>query len=298
MEIEEILRSFDIYDRTYKRDAVDAAISQREEVVPRLISVLEDVIHAPETYCERGNQSYGYIYAFMLLGLFNETRAHDVIIDLFSLPGELPDDLFGYFVTEELPYVLLRTCGGVTGRIKELALNKDAFEYCRSGALVALSYACIKGLLSREELFSFFKGLFSEDVAPLGASFYDILAPCVYDMYPEELMDTIKTAYDEGLIFSGFIRYEDFLDVLKKNKETCLSRFEARIESQQLDNLHDKMSRWDCFKGPEKVLKEGTAGFNPDFNPSSKPKNKSKASKSKAKQVKASKKANRKKKKK
>ncbi len=126
MEIKEILKSFEICDKEYKRKAIDAALARREEIIPHLISVLEKVLHSPEKFAERDSDYFAHIYAFMLLGHFSETKAHDVIVDLFSLPNHLSSDLFGGSVTEDLPIVLFRTYGGNTRRIKDLILNKNA----------------------------------------------------------------------------------------------------------------------------------------------------------------------------
>ncbi len=291
MEINEILKSFEIYDKEYKRKEIDAALTQREEITPYLISVLESVLQNPDKYSDHDSNYFGHIYAFMLLGHFSEPKAHDVIVNLFSLPGNLPSDLFGDSVTGDLPIVLLRTCGGKTDRIKELILNKNAYDYCRGSALQALSYAAIEGYITREYVLSFYRGLFSEDEASPSSSFHDILAKCVYDMYPEELMETIGHAYEEGLIHSGYIGYEDFTQVLREGKEKCLLSLELKIKERQLDNIHDRMSWWASFKQPQKKLTQNSS----IKLVRSKSKINKKANKSKKKQSKASKKANRKK---
>jgi hypothetical protein len=174
MTIDDILKSFKLYDKEYKREAVDAAIAQREEITPHLLSALEDVLKEPEKFADHNSGYFGHIYAFMLLGHFCEEKAHDVIVNIFSLPNELPDKLFGDMVTEDLPIVLLRTCGGNTERIKELILNKDAYEYSRGAAIEALSYAYIEGYITREKTISFFRGLFVGKEAGSSLTFYDI----------------------------------------------------------------------------------------------------------------------------
>lgn len=292
MEINELLKSFEIYNKKYKRDEIDEALTRREEITPHLISVLEKVLQEPEKYAEPDNDYWGHIYAFMLLGHFCETKAHDVIIDLFSLPNDLASDLFGDSVTGDLPIVLLRTCGGSTDRIKDLILDKSAYDYCRGSALQALSYALIAGYITREEILSFYRELFSEEESPESA-FHDILATCVYDIYPEELMETIEKAYDEGLIHPGYISYEDFTEVLKGSKEKRINSLRAEIEERQIDNIHDSMSWWACFTQPQRSLSNDSS----IKLLKNKPKQDKKNKKSKKKQSKASKKANRKRKK-
>lgn len=292
MEIDDLLKSLEYYDKKYKRNEIDEALIKREEITPHLISVLEKVLLDPERYANRDSDYWGHIYAFMLLGHFCETKAHDVIVDLFSLPNDLPSELFGDSVTGDLPIVLLRTCGGNTERIKDLILNKSAYDYCRGSALQALSYALIEGYISRKDILSFYRELFSEEIASLGSTFYDILATCIYDIYPEELMKSIEKAYNEGIIHSGYIGYEDFTEILKGSKENCLDNLRDKMQKSEIDDIHDSMSWWACFKQPQKSLSRGTS----IKLIKSKPKQNKKVKKSKKKQSKASKNANRKKK--
>jgi len=290
MKINEILESFKTYDGKYKRDEINAALTKREEIIPHLISVLEKVLQDPEKYADRDNDYWGHIYAFMLLGHFCATKAHDVIVDLFSLPNDLSSELFGDSVTGDLPIVLLRTCGGNTERIKDLILNKSAYDYCRGSALQALSYTLIEGYITREEILSFYRELFSEEDSP-SSVFHDILATCIYDIYPEELMETIEKAYDEEVISPGYISYEDFTKILKGSKEKCLENLSAKMQGRQIDNIHDSMSWWASFKQPQKfVHKDSSIKLLKN-----KPNQSNKKSKSKKKQSKASKKGNRKK---
>lgn len=68
------------------------------------------------------------------------------------------------------------------------------------------------------------------------------------DLYPEELMDRIEKAYEEGLIYPSTIGYEEFKDALRDGKEKCLNNLKMDLEYRSLDNIHDCMSWWACFK--------------------------------------------------
>ena len=121
--ISDILESFKILDGIYKRQQIDAAIELKEEITPYLIKILKMVLNNPAEYIEN-EDNYDHIYALFLLGHFREHRAHQIIADLFSLPDEIPDKLFGDTVTEDLAIILYRTCGSSLELIKSLALNK------------------------------------------------------------------------------------------------------------------------------------------------------------------------------
>lgn len=245
--IAEILKAFEFYDKEYKRDEVDAAVELQEEITPHLIAVLESILANPSEYAS--NPAYfTHMYAVVLLAYFEEQAAHRVIIDLFSLPGEIPDQLFGDMTTETLPTLLIKTCGEKLDLIKSFALNKEANEYCRGSALRAMVLAVADGMIAREEALTFFAPLFTGNQAEPDSSFWSMLASCVNDLYPEELMDVIKQAYEDELILPFFIGYKEFLRTLKVGKEKTLMQLPNKLRLYRQDNVHDYLSSWACFK--------------------------------------------------
>ena len=298
--ITEILEAFRIFDGIYKREQVDAAIELKEEITPSLIEILDKVLADPDAYIEN-DERYDHIYSLMLLGHFRESKAHDVIVDLFSLPNKFPDELFGDLTTTDLPIILLHTCGGSIKRIKSMAGNKDVDDYCRISALNAMAYAVVEGIASRKEVISFFGTLFTGNETDEDSDFWSLLANFVYDLYPEELMDTIDTAFDDNLIATGIIRYEDFENALEDGIEKCLERLKTDLEGRAIDDMHESMSWWACFdeepqfysaQDPDDLINY------PHFthsapSPSQIEKKKKKAKKKKRKQAKASKRKNR-----
>ena len=298
--ITEILEAFKIFDGIYKREQVDAAIELKEEITPFLIEILENVLTNPHEYIDN-DERYDHIYSFMLLGHFRESKAHNVIVDLFSLANEIPDELFGDLTTSDLPIILMRTCGGSIERIKSMASNKDVDDYCRISALNAMTYAVVEGIVSREEVISFFGTMFTGNETDEISDFWSLLANLVCELYPEELMDTIKKAYDDDLIASGMIRYEDFNKALEDGKEKCLERLKTDLERQSLDDIHDSMSWWACFnEEPQFYSAQDPVDLinyshftNSDQSTHKIKKKRNKAKKNKRKQAKASKRKNR-----
>ena len=299
--ITEIIEAFKIFDGIYKREKVDAAIELKEEITPHLIEILNNVLADPDKYIENDDQ-YDHIYSLMLLGHFREPKAHNVIIDLFSLPDNIPYELFGDLTTSDLPTILIRTCGGSLELIKSMASNKNADDYCRISALNAMAYAVIEGIASREEVISFFGTLFTGNEAGEISDFWSLLANFVYDLYPEELMETIAKAYDDDLISSGMIRYEDFKKALEDGKEKCLKMLKTDLERRSLDDIHESMSWWACFNeesqsysAPDGLENKIHPNHPNNFDQSNQKfkKKKSKTKKKKRKQAKASKRKNR-----
>lgn len=149
--ITELLESLRIYDGVYKREQIDTAIKFKDNIIPHLIEILENVLAEPKKYAEDGNR-YDQIYAVMLLGHFKESKAHRVVVDLFSLPDDLPHQIFGDLTTSDLPIILLNTCGGSIGRIKSMILNKEVDDYCRVCQLAMLWHTLLLKDMTQENL--------------------------------------------------------------------------------------------------------------------------------------------------
>lgn len=296
--IEEILESFEIFDGVYKREQIDAAINLKDEIIPHLIKILENALAEPEKYAEN-EDLYDHIYAVMLLGFFKEPKAHKVIVDLFSLTGDLPNQMFGDIGTSNLPVILLNTCGSSVDSIKSLILNKEADDYCRISACHALTNAVVEEYVSRESVIELFGTLFTGEEADEISDFWSLLANLVCDLYPEEIMDVIKQAYDDELIMSGMIQYSDFEKALELGKDKCLERLKIDLERHSLDDIHAAMSWWACFNEESKAFSSSSGVDNNYFSnysdqpPSKSHKKKKRAKKKKRKQAKASKKKNR-----
>jgi hypothetical protein len=195
-----------------------------------------------------------------------------LIVDIFSLPEQFVDPLFGDTITEGLPTLLYDTCGDSVEQIKGLVLNKEAYVYCRSGALRALTFAVVGGIVSREEMLNFFGSLFTGEEAEPDSDFWSFAASAVYEIYPEELMDVIKQAYQDGLIWSGLIGFSSFERALKQGKERTLAQVRTEMQRGSLDDVHEHMSWWACFDQPKKVPTKSVPAAKPNKQASFSPK--------------------------
>lgn len=250
-QIQEILAAFEYYDGIYKRDAVDAAIALKEEITPHLIGVLEKVSANPAEYAP--NEDYmAHLYAFMLLGHFKEPQAHQVIVNLFSLPERYISPLFDDIITEDLPAVLYHTCGGSLDRIKGLAENQDAYEYCRSSALRALNYAVAGGLVSRAAVLEYYHKILLAAEEAEDDEFFTLAAGDVLDLHPEEIKEVIYQGFEKDLIDPILIDRDYFDELLSEGPEANLSRLQEEIRRHSLESVHEAMAWWAAFDaGPE-----------------------------------------------
>ena len=242
----DILEDLSIFDGVYKRESVDAAIENKDEIIPLLIDTLEEVLSSPEEYAN--NPDYFLpTYAVMLLGHFREAKAHTPIIRLLELPEDTTDDLLGELVHEDIPTILFRTSGGSFEEIKSVVLNRSAWIYSRIAALESMVLAVLEGVLDRDETLEFISSLYWDKKDGFPYEFWTSFVRCVYDLYPLELLDTVKNIYSEELIDLFSIHLKDLETALEQDKKAFLEERRTYKQRHSLDDIHKAMSWWACF---------------------------------------------------
>ncbi|MBI5551656.1 MAG: DUF1186 domain-containing protein [Desulfobacterales bacterium] len=300
VSIDDIMAAFRIFDGTYQRDMVDAALQRREEIVPRLIAILEEIIADPEGFLEQEDR-FDHIYALMLLGHFKAAAAHAAIVQVFSLEPKIVDDLFGDHITESLAGVLMRTCGDDLRQMRIMALDRSIDPYCRSAAVQAMGFAVAAGIAAREEVTAFIAELFGQASEEADTTFLSLAAVTLLHLYPDEHMALIRKAFEEEIIDHSVVSLGSFERVLAEGREAALARsndtWRRRYDWQ---DIHAAMSGWACFSesddlaaaaGPQDLIDSGLYGRP---QPKVAKKNDQARQKSRRKQAKVSKRKNRK----
>jgi hypothetical protein len=77
MEIPEILQNLESSPEEFPREAVEKAIAHRDDIIPELLRILEEVAASPAGWTERQD---GYIFAMYLLAKFRERRAYPLLL--------------------------------------------------------------------------------------------------------------------------------------------------------------------------------------------------------------------------
>jgi hypothetical protein len=241
--IEELIEDLDEYTGLTKYDLVDEAVVRREEITPHLLALLERMLADPELWLEEEHDIH--CYALVLLAHFEEPRAHRMIVDLFSLPGELPDELFSDFIGETLPAVLIKTCGGLLDGIRELVLNRQALPYCRWSACSALGYAVAAGLAQQEETVAFLATLLKMDEAEPDSIFWEGVVDTLIDLHPAAALEEIRLAYEAGLVEETFVDLDYIRDKAALDRDAVLAELRAEYERRTPEDIHRYISWWD-----------------------------------------------------
>src|ERR1700690_1023163 len=226
METEQILRELERATGRFPRAAVETAITRREEITPELLRILRETTErAAEIDAERDNMAH--LYAMFLLAQFREVRAYPLVVRFASLPSEILETLAGDFVTEGLGKVLASVCGGELGGIQSLIENEAVDEWVRGAALRSLVILGAVGQKSREEIVRFFGELFRSKLERRFSHVWNALVSRCVNLCPAELIKDIEQAYEDDLVESYFVCWEDVEEGLARGKDEALARLAA-----------------------------------------------------------------------
>ena len=244
MTIDEILGQLQHNEGHFPREAVLEAISHRDEIIPALVEVLRDVAGNPEPYLSGDRMIH--LYAMYLLAQFRVHEAYPILIQLVSLPGEMPFDLIGDTVTEGLGNILASVSRGDIVGIRSLIENEQVNEYVRSAAMKALLTLVACGERTRDEIVAYFLRLFqSWERKPNDV--WGSLANAALDLWPDDqMMEELKRVCDEELFDSFVLNWQDVEWAHACGLDASIKRLRER--NRLVTDVVAEMYWWAAFK--------------------------------------------------
>ena len=250
--IDELLADLDFWTGRTKIELVDEAIERWGEIVPHLLVHLEMVIADPDSYLDEDHDLLPY--ALLLLTHFREQRAHPLMLSLFALSGDVLYELLGDIKTTVLPAFLLRTSGGSLDGVKALVINRSADLFVRWAAMEALCLAVVAGMAARKETIGFFAGLLTGEEDVPGSYFWAGVANSLCDLYPDEVMDVVRKAYEDGLIIPGAITLKDFERTLALGLEASLANVRRELSWRVPDDIEQLLAMCEAVDGDSETI--------------------------------------------
>jgi hypothetical protein len=141
------------------------------------------------------------------------------------------DDLIGDVPTEDLANIFASVSLGDTSLITELAANKEAEEFARAAAIRSWLSLVVSGEKSREEAMAYYRSLFEGGLEDINVVVWSELVDAAIDLYPEEVYDNIKKAYDDGLV------EEDIVDPEWVDEQMALGKDEVLADLPDWNHL-------------------------------------------------------------
>ena len=132
------------------------------------------------------------------------------------------------------------SCGDIR-LMTTLVENEHANAYVRVAALRGLLTLVACGEQSRDDIVAYYHQLFQGKIARDMSFVWNGLVSASNALYPEELYDDIKRAYDDDLIETFFIRLDDVDETLQRGKEHVLDELH---HNQRYSLITDTIRRW------------------------------------------------------
>jgi hypothetical protein len=251
-DIDEIIEQLEWFSGRFEREAVDAAIARRDEIIPELLLVLEEIAD-PEMAADldADGEYMAHLYAMFLLAQFRETRAYPIMLRIALLPGDLLDSLFGDCVTGDFGRVFASVCDGDLGGLQSLIENPAAGEWVRGSALAALVTLVAAGIKSREEILHYFAELFHGKLTDKNDVVWSELVNYATDLCTTELFNEIERAYEQELIDPSFIGLEDVREDFAKGKDWAMERLANDPHHRLIGDTVKEMEGWATFNEQE-----------------------------------------------
>jgi len=246
VDIETIRQELEFYTGRFPADAVRAAIEQRDAVTPVLLAALQEAADDPEEL-EREPYPMLHMYAMYLLAQFREQGAYPLLVKFFSTPGEISLDTTGDVVTEDLGRILASVCYNDLAPIKRMIEDPAVNEYVRSACLKTLTVLVAEEKLPREQVVDYFRSLFNGKLARKPDFIWSALVVDCCDLYPQELLQDIERAYDDGLVDLFHIQMESVRYALAQGREEILQR-SRQHRGGLIEDTVAEMGWWACFK--------------------------------------------------
>ena len=241
-----LLKEIEYNTGQFPKEILQKVIAHRDEIIPELLSILEYTCNNAEQLAEQENY-FAHIYAFYILAQFREQSAYPLICNLLNKPYVILDSLLGYVITEGLPTILASVYDGDVELLKKIIENKQINEYIRSSALYSLVVMVAQGIITRDEVVTYFKSLFKEKLEREHSNVWNALVSCSCDIYPEEVFEDIKSAYKDELIDPFYVSIKDIQMQIRNNKENVLEELHNNKTYQLINDTIHELEGWSCF---------------------------------------------------
>ena len=233
IDLDSILEDLDSAGKKLPVAAIREARKHREIIIPRLIEVLRKT--AAEA--RAGNLPEGdiHFFALFLLTEFQAKEALPAILDVFSLPGELPFDLFGDTVTETLVRILADFASDQPDILDKLIEKREVTEFVRAAAAETFLYLVRDGHMSREDAITRLQRHLREAMKSHDERIIGFLIAELYSYAPKEAWGDIEEAYRRNLVDRFIVNEENIKQSISEGE----SHFQKSLHNCRRTGIKD-----------------------------------------------------------
>lgn len=199
VDLDWIISELDSAAETFPEEAIRAAQQNRELVIPRLIESIE-VATAQATARNNVPDGNAHFFALFLLTEFRAKEALPAILAAVSLPGELPEHLFGDAITEVLSRTLAVLARDSQELIDSLVADRGHDEFVRCQGLESYFYLVKDGVLTRDEAVTRLRSHLVNAIENGDGILATGVVAELVSFAPHEAIEEIRAAFRKGLV--------------------------------------------------------------------------------------------------
>ena len=234
----------------FPRQELGHLIAHPEESIPMLLNLLKDINENIDVYYENDN-FIGHLYAFFLLAQFREKQAYPLLTQLFSLPDDKVEEMCNDFITEDLSRVLASVFDGDLTPIMQLIEGTQVNKWVRGSAVKSITILVLQGIIPYDEGVRYFQELFSYKLEREHGEAWNALVVASIRLYPEELENEIRQAFDDDYIDRFIVGESYFNDALSQTKEERLATLHNDTHYTLIADTIAEMEWWAAFRDPQ-----------------------------------------------
>lgn len=250
MTVDEILNTLTHCEGAFPTTAVQAAVEQKDAIIPRLLAHLQRMVDLGDTIDENDEDPGLTLFAVYLLAQFQEPRAYPLVVRLVSDWDDAGEFHLGDAITEGFGRILASVCHGDIGPIQMLVENDGLDEFVRAAALAGLVTLYSEQVLSREDLQIYFTYLFRQHPTRKSNHLWDCLVIYSEALRLTDLLPDIRQAYKERLASNEVVALKD---VEKNIHNAPDEQLELSGIQNYITDTTAELSHWASFQPEERT---------------------------------------------
>ena len=225
-----------------REEALTAVLARRDEAVPELLKILEQVKNVPMG-APVALSDWSWFLAVYLLAQLREKKALAILLEQFSMPPEHVDRLFKDILVEDLPRILATLTSDDPAPLRTLTENESAHDAVRASALWGYTILASAGLVPKDEVTDFYATLFTGKVSRRPSYLWTSLVAGAAALHAKNLKREILRAYEEELLDAGAYSMKDVLKEWDMTPEESLKRL-AEESGGLIRDVWEEMEYW------------------------------------------------------
>lgn len=245
MEIKEIVKELEYYNKELPKEALKKAIEYKEEMIPELLKMLEYTKENLENIFNEKDEFYGYIYAFFLLAEFKQKKAFPYLIDLLNKDEEIIDYIIGDDYPEYVPRLLASTYNGDDKALFDIIENNQINEFVRCSTLQTFAILYLYGVKDRKFVVNYFKKLLDQKEEKDNSYLYEEIIDEVCNLKLTELTENVeKILY----VVENKEERKEFRDKLIDDSKINRNIYPLKPFYEYIYDTIGIMEEWQCFR--------------------------------------------------